>query len=115
MLKFAQDFFKNGGGHFGGGFNSRVYGESLVDTIRGDTGEICAHRIQGWHEANEMIQTGKIFFKHSNAGVIKVYEDGNAWCCVGEGFKDLQESDNYVFADTRKDAIKKFIAQEATQ
>ena len=39
---------------------------------------------------------------------IKVYQDGNAWCCLGTGFEDLQESDNYAFGDTREQAIENY-------
>jgi len=37
---------------------------------------------------------------------IKVCRDGDAWCCIGEGFNDLQSSDNYAYGDTREDAIE---------
>jgi len=40
--------------------------------------------------------------------VIKVLKDGNAWCCIGEGFENLQESENYAFGDTREEAIKNY-------
>ena len=39
---------------------------------------------------------------------IKVQKDGNAWCCVGTGFENLQESDNYAFGDTRDEAIENY-------
>ncbi len=39
---------------------------------------------------------------------IKVYQDGNAWCCVGLGFEDLQASDNYALGDTRDESIKTY-------
>lgn len=39
---------------------------------------------------------------------IKCFRDGNAWCCVGEDFEDLQESDNYAFGDTRIEAINNY-------
>lgn len=39
---------------------------------------------------------------------IKCYPDGNAWCCVGLDFEDLQASDNYAFADTYEGAIKAY-------
>ena len=39
---------------------------------------------------------------------IKVYKDGNAWCCIGTGFEDLQESDNYAFGNTRDEAIHNY-------
>lgn len=39
---------------------------------------------------------------------IKVYADGNAFCCIGEGFEDLQASDNFAFGDTFDEAIKNY-------
>lgn len=40
--------------------------------------------------------------------IIKVEKDGNAWCCVGEDFVNLQESDCYAFGDTKDEAIKNY-------
>lgn len=40
--------------------------------------------------------------------IIKVMKDGNAWCCIGEGFVNLQESDNYAFGSTRIEAIENY-------
>ena len=40
--------------------------------------------------------------------IIKVYRDGDLWCCVGEGFENLQESSNYAFGATREEAIKNY-------
>lgn len=39
---------------------------------------------------------------------IKVYQDGNAWCCVGLSFENLQESENYAFGDSREEAIASY-------
>lgn len=39
---------------------------------------------------------------------IKVMKDGNAWCCIGTGFEDLQASDNYAFGNTRDEAIENY-------
>jgi hypothetical protein len=39
---------------------------------------------------------------------IKCYPDGNAWCCVGADFEDLQASDCFAFGDTREEAIKNY-------
>lgn len=39
---------------------------------------------------------------------IKVMADGNAWCCLGTGFVNLQESDNYAFGDTKQEAIENY-------
>ena len=38
----------------------------------------------------------------------KCIKDGNAWICFGKGFINLQESDNYVYADTEEEAIIEF-------
>lgn len=40
--------------------------------------------------------------------VIKVKKDGDQWCCVGEGFENIQESSNYAFGATREEAIKNY-------
>ena len=39
---------------------------------------------------------------------VKVFMDGNAWVCIGTGFENLQESDNYAFGDTRDEAIENY-------
>ena len=39
---------------------------------------------------------------------VKVYKDGDAWCCVGEDFEDLQASSNFAFGDTRDEALKNY-------
>jgi len=39
---------------------------------------------------------------------IKVMADGNAFCCIGEDFVNLQESDCYAFGDTKKEAIENY-------
>lgn len=39
---------------------------------------------------------------------MKGMKDGNAWCCVGAGFENLQESDNYSFGETRAEAIENY-------
>lgn len=41
---------------------------------------------------------------------VKVYKDGNAWCCIGTPFINLQASDNYAFGDTREEALNKYEA-----
>jgi hypothetical protein len=40
--------------------------------------------------------------------IIKVQQDGDQWCCIGEGFENLQESSNYAFGSTRGEAIKNY-------
>jgi hypothetical protein len=39
---------------------------------------------------------------------IKVEKDGNAFCCHGLDFKDLQSSNNYAFGDTFEEAISNY-------
>ena len=130
----AQDIFKNFNllsAEFRGGFNTRVFGdEEYPYPFDGE-------RLQGMYKANEMIAAGDIFsvhiFPHKNCTghafpygctfvcnqcgnsrldkpwwTIKVYQDGNAWCCVGLGFVDLQSSSNYAFGETREQAIENY-------
>lgn len=39
---------------------------------------------------------------------IRVTKDGDSYCCVGNGFIDLQESSNYAFGDTFQEAIDNY-------
>lgn len=39
---------------------------------------------------------------------IKVEKDGNAYCCHGLDFQDLQSSNNYAFGDTFEEAISNY-------
>lgn len=117
---------------YAGGFNQRVYGDSFKDMVGSyDIGP----RSAGWYKADEMIRDGRIYFVHPfphsdsprchafpYGGTwvcngcersrldkpwwrIRAFKDGSAWCCVGEGFENLQASDNYAFGDTRDAAI----------
>ena len=40
--------------------------------------------------------------------LIKVEKDGNAFCCHGLDFVNLQESSNYAFGDTFEEAISNY-------
>ncbi len=92
----------------------------------------------GLNAAEELIRDGKIFYVHpfkcDNAKcptrfqyggfwacnscnthidtpkwwIVKVMKDGNAWVCVGDGFIDLQASDNYAFGLTRDEALENY-------
>ncbi|EJM92448.1 MULTISPECIES: hypothetical protein [unclassified Pseudomonas] len=141
-IMYASEIFKPSSldGHFGGGFNSRVQG---VEFCVATDGAYKAERMQGWWRADEMINTGKIYFVHpfphgqckftgfvyggtwacngcNTDGfqkpwwAVRVMKDGAAWCVVGEGFQDLQTSDNYAYGDTREEALKAY-AQLMTQ
>lgn len=132
-LQTAQDIFVwPFDASFAGGFNQRVHGDSFSRTV--DSWD-CGPRANGWYKADEMIQAGRIYFVHPFShgdsprchafpygGTwvcngcersrldkpwwrIRVFQDGNAWCCVGEGFEDPQTSSNYTFGKTREAAI----------
>ena len=58
-------------------------------------------------QAEQWVSEGKLYFKRDGY-ILKVIPDGNAYCCVGEGFVNLQESDNYAFGDTFEEAIENF-------
>lgn len=58
-------------------------------------------------QAEKLIQEGVLFFKRDEL-IIKVMKDGCSFCCVGEGFENLQDSDNYAFGDTFEDAISNY-------
>ncbi len=119
------------------GFNRKVSGWTYLEAFQGAdrmNGQVSA----GWSLAEKMINKGKLFYVHNfhkldcedgfafqyggywvcNAcgkksvdrdwWKIKVYKDGNAWCCIGLDFENLQESDNYAFGDTREEAINDY-------
>lgn len=131
-MKSAQDYLSDAcNGRVRGGFNQRIQGCSMP------TGQGQNEEYLGWCKADEMISDGKIYythtFPHSNCDElsfkyggsdvcnkcekeglskswwnIKVMRDGGAYFCVGEGFINLQESDNYAFGDTKKEAIDNY-------
>lgn len=133
-IKFAQDIMnENSPGGAMGGFNTRILGETNIkDYYRYKDVDGAA----GFRLANEMIEEGKLFYVHNfhtdadcyafpYGGTwacngcnrdhldkpwwkIKVFKDGNAWCCIGENFEDLQQSSNYAFGDTREEAITSY-------
>jgi hypothetical protein len=111
-MLMAQDILVDASSRFSGGFNSRLHGRTLMDTVQGD---FTKPECRGWDKANDMILEGKIFYKHWGIdAIIKVFKDGKSWCCAGAGFVDLQESDNYAFADTREKAISNFASLTPT-
>ncbi len=140
-LQTYQDIFgtDNWNAHFSSGFNSRVFGSTLVQTVPGYYG---GHRQEGWWLADEMIRKGQIYctepFPHNGChGLaftyggtwacnqcnrdhiekpwwnIKVFKDGGQFCVVGEGFTDLQESDNFAFGSTKEEALTAYFAKMA--
>ncbi len=132
-MKFAQDILSEWtSGVAMGGFNARVLGHTCDDHYRHRDFKGAA----GWSLADDMVRKGKLFYVHNfhtsdrchafpyggtwvcngcNRSrldepwwTIKVFKDGDAWCCIGEGFDDLQASDNYAFGSTRNEAISNY-------
>jgi hypothetical protein len=135
-IQYAYELFDQNSlnANFGGGFNSRIQGVEFANSV---DGAYRAERMQGWWKADEMIKAGEIYFVHpfphgscNAAGFVyggtwacntcrtdgfqkpwwnvRVMKDGNAWCVVGEGFEDLQASENYAFGDTRELALEAY-------
>lgn len=131
------DQLTNGSGDALGGFNSRLYGDSPQKAYGYPCHpSTVGPRSAGYWLADGMIKAGKIYyvqpFPHKPCGLpipyggtwvcndcggsgfekpwwrIKVFQDGNAWCCVSEGFENLQESDNVAFGDSRDEAIENY-------
>lgn len=134
----GQDVIKNPCGSSISGFNCRVGGYSYLDTFRYPHERTDGARHGGWDLADKMIAEGRLFFVHNFHKLecergfafpyggtwvcnecgrnhldrewwkIRVFKDGNAWFCIGVGFVNLQESDNYDFGDTREEAINNY-------
>lgn len=137
-IQYAQEFPRIAAcsAHVAGGFNSRVLGVSRNSSA---DGYARFERGQGWDAADEMVRAGQIYFVHpfphgkcKSTGFVyggtwacngcntdgfqkdwwkvRVFKDGTAWCVVGEGFENLQASDNYAFGDTRDEALAEYAA-----
>lgn len=118
-----------------GGMNIRIEGGTFMDLREHyDHSDMYPY----FNKADEMINEGRIFFvypfkcerercptrfqyggfwacnscnTHINTPdwwKIKVTKDGNQYCCVGNGFTNLQESDNYAFGETFQIAIDNY-------
>jgi len=133
-LTFSEDHLKYPGGDTGGGFNSRILGHSYQEAMA-NINHGYGDRVAGWRLADEMVRAGKVYAVHNfhashectghafpyggtfvcntcgksdlnkDWWSIKCYADGNAWCCVGLDFEDLQASDCFAFGDTYDAAI----------
>jgi hypothetical protein len=132
-LLLAQDLLKSASGEFSGGFNSRILGDLYGEACDYPN----PARSLGWWKADEMIREGKCFsvqrfphhpcsgyaFPYGGSWVcntcghkdidktwwtIKVVKDGNAYCCYGLDFVDLQESNNYAFGGNFAEAIENY-------
>ena len=136
-LKYAKDLIK-GSASVMAGFNTFISGgQEPIGHEYGDKSEWYAI-LQGFQYAEKMakedgvafvrpfkcgkssdcfpFQYGGFFVCNScgNKSVdkdwwkIKVKKDGNAFCCHGLDFLNLQESDNYAFGDTFEQAINNY-------
>ena len=136
-LKYAQDLIKASTSVMGG-FNTFISGgQEPKGNEYGDRSEWYA-RLQGYQYAQEMAKENGIaftkpfecgnsencfpfeyggFFVCNSCGnksvdkewwKIKVEKDGNAYCCHGLDFINLQESSNYAFGDTFEESIKNY-------
>ena len=137
-VKYAQDLIKASNRNVLGGFNTFINGgQEPKGHEYGDKSEWYA-RLQGYQYAEKMAKKNGIAFTKpfkcgkssgchpfeyggsfvcnscGNSGVdkdwwkIKVEKDGNAYCCHGLDFINLQESDNVAFGDTFEEAIKNY-------
>jgi hypothetical protein len=120
------------------GFNQFVFGKSEPRRADyGDKSQWYAE-LQGYEHAKKMAKEDEIAFTHifkcgktkscfpfsfgggfvcNSCGSnnikkdwweIKVKKDGNAFCCHGLDFQDLQSSKNYAFGDTFDEAISNY-------
>jgi hypothetical protein len=110
------------------GFNIRVMGGTLNDLYKHSDWR---SMYGGFLTAEELIKEGRIYYINNfkcecgdyrfqyggtwvcntceNKGAapwwtIKVVQDGDQYCCVGEDFINLQESTNYAFGKTKEEA-----------
>ena len=117
-MKSAQDYLsERASGYARGGFNSRLHGETRGETLYLiNAGPIWADTYAGWESADRMIKEGLVFSYTKVCGKdvpFKCYADGDSFCCVGEGFTNLQESSNYAFGDSFEEALANFKVEVA--
>lgn len=126
------------GGSAGAGFNRCVSGETYFDAFKYPHEKTDAYLNDGWNLAQKLIDRGEIYYVQnfhrydckngyafpyggtwvcnvcgkrdlmSDKWKIRVFKDGNQWCCVGIGFVNLQESTNYAFGNTREESIDNY-------
>jgi hypothetical protein len=137
-LLTGQHFYNNASGRFLSGFNRKIYGETYQEAFSTQYERTDIDMVSGWNAAEKLIDKGDIYYVHDfhnlecdkgyafqyggfwvcnscggkgvdrNWWTIKVYKDGDEWCCVGEDFDNLQCSDNYAFGKTRDEAISNY-------
>lgn len=136
-FKYGHEVLKYPSGSACAGFNRRISGDGYAEAFQYEAERQDREMYGGWALADRMINEGKLFYIHpfhhlecrgyafkyggswvcntcNRSGVdrdwwkIKVMQDGNAWCCVGLEFENLQESENYAFGNTREEAIENY-------
>ena len=108
-FKDCQEIYGDKCASFNSGFNARVDGDSYADTFYYSHERNDIIRRAGWEDASRLISNGEIYSKsHRTEEAIKVFKDGDKWCCVGEGFEDLMASDNYAFGDSSIEAATNY-------
>lgn len=137
-LKYAQDLIKTNSPYVSMGFNQFIMGHETPNFNQGYSPEEAGGRIRGYEYAKEMAENGEIYFTHpfkcgdseschpfqyggffvcnacGNKNVdrdwwkVKVEKDGNSYCCHGIDFKNIQESKNYAFGDSFKEALNNY-------
>jgi len=132
-LQTAQHIAWDASGLFSSGFNRRIYGETIAEATKDQP--LAVH--QGYNYADKLIKNGEIYYIHNfhqkecvgmafqyggfwvcntcggkavdeSWWTIRVFQDGNEFCCVGENFVNLQESNNYAFGKSRAEAINNY-------
>ncbi|ATN94986.1 hypothetical protein [Leptospira phage LE3] len=136
-LKTAQELIKTTNSHVSAGFNQFIHGgPPPVMSEYGDKSQWFAEQ-QGYEYAKDMAMNHGVAFTHvfkcnqdgclpflyggffvcNSCGKksvdkdwwkIQVEKDGNAYCCHGLDFINLQESSNYAFGDTFEEAIENY-------
>lgn len=137
QLRTAQELIKPTNTNVMAGFNQFIHGTGEPDRSNyGDKSQWYEEQ-QGYDFAKKMAEEDGIAFTHvfrcgsigcapfsyggffvcnscGNKGVdkdwwkIKVEKDGNEFCCHGLDFVNLQESSNYAFGKTFKEAIDNY-------
>ena len=133
-IKYAQDLIKTSSTSVACGFNMFIMGYPPITF--GDGYYDAYERMQGYEFAEKMAKNDGIAFTHKfncdcggspvlyggsfccnkcgRANVQKswwdiiVEKDGNEYCCHGLDFINLQESSNYAFGKTFKEAIENY-------
>ncbi len=137
-IKYAQDLISSHNNNVLAGFNTFINGfQEPKSNEYGDRSE-WYDKLKGYQFAEKMAKEDGIAFTYPfkcgnsnfchpfesggffvcnacvNKGVdkewwkIKVEKDGNAYCCHGLDFINLQESNNYAFGKTFEEAIKNY-------